>query len=103
VVGVVLVIAVQLLVPAWGLFRETPRFGWQMYAGGWSMPEFTMIGSGGTRRVVQSSDFVANERPEVRYEHHLPPLLCDRFPDTRYVLVRSESPPLRGRYSCSDG
>ncbi len=102
-IGVLLVVAAQLLVPAWGLLRDAPRFGWQMYSGGPEVPDFTLVGSGGERERVRSSDFIANERSEVRYDQHLPPLLCERFPGTRYVLVTRESPALQERVPCAGG
>jgi hypothetical protein len=101
--GVVLVVAAQLLIPAWGLVRDEPRFGWHMYNGAPPPPEFVLVGSDGRREEVQSSDFIANHRPEVRYEEHLPSYLCERFPDARYVLTTRESPAFRDRVRCREG
>jgi hypothetical protein len=102
-IGVVLVVAAQVLIPAWGLFRDESRFGWQMYNGGPRPPEFVLVNTDGSREQIDSSDFIANRRAEVKYEEHLPSFLCERFPDARYVLATRDSPALRERLRCGDG
>lgn len=98
--GIVLLVAAMVLVPAWGLLHKPARFGWQMYASASRVPEFTLVHSSGQRDPVRPADFIANRRPEVRYERHLPPLLCERFPDVRYVLLTGASPEVSMRYQC---
>ena len=101
--GVALVVAAQLLIPAWGLFRDEARFGWQMYNGAPRPPEFVLVNFDGRRERIESSDFIANQRAEVRYKEHLPSFLCERFPSARYVVAMRESPALRERVRCSEG
>ena len=98
--GIALVVAAMVLVPAWGLFHKPARFGWQMFASAARVPEFTLVDPSGRRDPVRPADFIANRRPEVRYDRELPPLLCERFPEARYVLVTGDSPELEVKYQC---
>jgi hypothetical protein len=104
---VALVVAAQIAVPAWGLFKEPARFGWQMYAGNnagnSTAIELTLVYASGERRSpsLRALDLMGHYRGEVAYERHIPPFLCARDPGLRLVVVETERSSVHRRHRCS--
>lgn len=75
--ALVVIGAVQVGVPALGLFDDRPgRFGWHMYSTINPAPEASVEGPDGVLTPVDLSALVADPRAEIRWSEPLAELLC---------------------------
>jgi hypothetical protein len=98
-------LAVQLSVPAWVHWRDSPRpFGWRMYTGAAALPEIELESKSGSRRRLAPHELrryvlrrVALRGAGERFAAHL----CERIPDLSAVHLATEA--TRRRIACPPG
>jgi len=62
-----------------------PRFGWQMFSAGSSLPAFEVVKESGTEPVALD-DYMAKARPEIDGVTLLPPHLCEVIPGATSIV-----------------
>lgn len=75
---VVLIVAIQVLVPARAFLDERPgRFGWQMYSSFNPPPKASVEDADGQLTSVPLADLIADPRAEIHWANPLADRLCD--------------------------
>jgi hypothetical protein len=99
---VVVVVALQVGIPAMALLREDrpSPLGWQMYA--WPSPplEVLVLDADGDPLDRETSDYIGRYRLEVPYHQHLPAHVCEVEPEAHTVVLRGGRPGTSGQHRC---
>jgi hypothetical protein len=90
---VVVVVALQIAIPAWALATRDDRparFGWHMFGSFEPLPRVVLLEDGKWHRLTRSefNRIVPQPRSEIDYFEALPATLCGRFPDAERVELR---------------
>lgn len=81
-------LAVQVAIPLVQLAGDRPeRFGWQMFSGSRTQPEFEIVKTDGSIQAVNAKDYLGYLRLEMEYADELAIHLCDIDVDTEAVRI----------------
>lgn len=95
-------LVLQIGLPIYRFFAPRPSsFGWQMFAGIRTYPDFYLISTNGESVLVeQPFEYFGNPRADLDIVDVLPKYLCETNPQVETVLIVDRNTNSRVRYSC---
>lgn len=84
-------LAIQIAIPLVQLAGDRPeRFGWQMFSGSRTHPEFEIVRTDGSVQAIDAKDYLGYLRLEMEFADELADHLCQIDPDTAAVRILSD-------------